>query len=60
MLKMEAVCSPETLAHLHGATWRHKPEDHHRHIHCRENLRTHDEDTCYTELMMKILVTQNS
>jgi hypothetical protein len=39
-LKMEAVCSSETLVSTFKSTWHYNPEDQHRHLHRRENLRS--------------------
>jgi hypothetical protein len=40
-LKIEAVCLSETLASTYKSTRRHSPEDQHRHLHRRENLKSH-------------------
>jgi hypothetical protein len=37
VLKMEAVCSSETLVPTHKSTRRDCPEDQHRHLHRRKN-----------------------
>jgi hypothetical protein len=40
-MKMEAVCSSKTLGGpTCKSTQHHNPQDHHRHLHCRENLRS--------------------
>jgi hypothetical protein len=41
VLKMEVVCSSETLVSTFKSTWRYNQEDQHRHLHCRENLKSH-------------------
>jgi hypothetical protein len=38
-LKMEAVCSSETLVPTYKSTRRHNPENHNQQLHRRENLR---------------------
>jgi hypothetical protein len=38
-LKMEAVCSSETLVSTYKSTRRYYPEDQHRHLHRSENLK---------------------
>jgi hypothetical protein len=40
-LKMEVVCFSETLVCIYESTRRHSPEERHRHLHRRENLRSH-------------------
>jgi hypothetical protein len=40
-LKMETVFFPETLVSTYKSTWRHNPEDEHRRLYRRENLRSH-------------------
>jgi hypothetical protein len=40
-LKMEEECFSETLASTDKSTRRYNPEDQHRHLHRRENLRSH-------------------
>jgi hypothetical protein len=37
-LKMEAVCSSETLVPTYKSTWHHNPENHNQHIHRLDNL----------------------
>jgi hypothetical protein len=39
-LKMEAVCSFETLITTHNSTLRDNPEDYHRHLNHCENLKS--------------------
>jgi hypothetical protein len=39
-LKMETVCFSETLMSIYESTRRHDPEKEHRHLHCRENLKS--------------------
>jgi hypothetical protein len=39
-LKMETVCFPEMLLSTHESTRRHNPEEH-RHLHRRENDKSH-------------------
>lgn len=39
-LKIEALCSSETLAHIQSATLRNNPEDHHQYSNRRENLKS--------------------
>jgi hypothetical protein len=38
-LKMEAICSSETLMFICKSKWRYNPLDQHRHVHLHENLR---------------------
>jgi hypothetical protein len=40
-LKMEAVCSSEILVSTYESTRRYNPAKQHRHLHRRENLRSH-------------------
>jgi hypothetical protein len=40
-LKMQAVCTSETLVSTNTSTRRYNPEDQHRHLHRRENLESH-------------------
>jgi hypothetical protein len=42
---MEAVCSPDTLVSTHKSTRRYNSEDQHRHLHRRENLKSHTRDS---------------
>jgi hypothetical protein len=39
-LKMEAVYSSETLVSTYNSVRRYNPEDRHRHLHHRENLKS--------------------
>jgi hypothetical protein len=43
-MKMEAVCSSETLVAIYKSIWRKYPEDQHRHFH-RQNLESHTQRT---------------
>jgi hypothetical protein len=39
-LKIEAILSSEALVTTYKSTWRHNPEDHNRHLHRCENLKS--------------------
>jgi hypothetical protein len=41
---METVCCYETLISTYESTWRHNTEEKHRHLHRRENLRSHTQN----------------
>jgi hypothetical protein len=43
---METVCFSETLVSTYKSTRRHNPEQH-RHLHHRENLKSHKLDACF-------------
>jgi hypothetical protein len=38
---MEAVCSSETLVSTYKFTWHYNPKDQNRHLHRRDNLKSH-------------------
>jgi hypothetical protein len=38
---METACFFATMVCTYKSTWRYNPEDQHRHIHRRENLKSH-------------------
>jgi hypothetical protein len=46
-LKMETVCSSETLVSTFKSTRRNNPEDQHHHLHRSENLKSHHHHGCY-------------
>jgi hypothetical protein len=52
-LRMEAVCSSETLESIYKSTWRNNPEDQHRHLHRHEDLGS-SEDNAYNIVFMQI------
>jgi hypothetical protein len=41
VLKMETVSFSETLVSTYFSTWRHNPEEQHRHLHRREIVKSH-------------------
>jgi hypothetical protein len=41
-LKVEKVCFSETMVSTYESIWRHNPEAQRRHLHRRENLKSHD------------------
>jgi hypothetical protein len=45
---METVCFSETMVSTDKSTWRHKPEEKRRHLHRRENLKSHIKETLLT------------
>jgi hypothetical protein len=54
-LKVETVCSPETLVSTYKFTWRYYPEDQHRRLHRRENLKSH-----HTAVLGRCLVSADA
>jgi hypothetical protein len=52
-LKMEAVCSSETMISTYKSTRRHNPEEQHRHLHRRENLISYLGSVC---LLVRLFV----
>jgi hypothetical protein len=53
-LKMEAVCSSETLLSTYKSTRRYNPKDQHRHLHRRENLKSNTPLKSYIAVTVKI------
>jgi hypothetical protein len=57
LLKMEAICSSETLITTYKLTRRHHPEDHNRHVHRRENLKFQIVTTWWPNAMFPLELT---
>jgi hypothetical protein len=43
-LHMDAAGTFETLVNFYQTTWCNNPEDSHLHTHCRENLKSHNQE----------------
>jgi hypothetical protein len=59
-LKIEAICSSETLVSTYKSIWHFYPEDQHRHLHRRESLKSDKGkyffDMVYKEIQVKACV----
>jgi hypothetical protein len=51
---MEAVFSAEILVSASESTWPYKPEDQHRHLRRRENLKTH---VSLTPILINVIIS---
>jgi hypothetical protein len=51
-LKMEAICSSETLVDAQRTTWRYIPEVDTLHNHCSENLKSYMKALCSSETLV--------
>jgi hypothetical protein len=49
-LKMHTVCFPETVVSTYKSTRPYNPEDQHRHLYSRENLKSHIENNFLSEI----------